>query len=52
MKIDTPKGINVKLKQTYNFLERKLDEFERLKQEIDTLKQETSSAEIWQRPRK
>ncbi len=43
MYILTPKGINVKLKQTYNFLERKLDEFERLKQEIDTLKQETES---------
>ncbi len=43
MYILTPKGINVKLKQTYNFLERKLDEFERLKQEIDTLKRETES---------
>ncbi len=43
MYILTPKGINVKLKQTYNFLERKLDEFDKLKQEIDTLKQETES---------
>ncbi len=39
----TPKGVNEKLKQTYEFIEKKLDEFNRLKQEIKTLKQETKS---------
>ncbi len=37
----TPKGVNEKLKQTYEFIEKKLDEFNRLRQEIKTLKQET-----------
>ena len=41
----TPKGIRVKLRQTYSFLQKKLDEFDRLKHEIETLKQETDSAE-------
>jgi len=39
----TPKGVNAKLKRTYEFIEKKLDEFNRLKQEIKTLKQETKS---------
>jgi len=39
----TPKGINVRLRQTYNFLQKKLDEFDKLKHEIETLKQETES---------
>ena len=43
MYILTPKGIRVKLKQTYSFLQKKLDEFDRLKHEIKTLKQETES---------
>ncbi len=41
MYILTPKGISVKLVQTYSFLQKKLDEFDRLKEEIETLKQET-----------
>lgn len=41
MYIVTPKGIKTKVSQTYGFLTRKLDEFERLKQEIEVLKRET-----------
>jgi len=41
MYIVTPKGVSVKLAQTYNFLQRKLDEYHRLKDEIETLRQET-----------
>ena|SRR3990172_10334351 len=40
MYIVTPKGINTKLTQTYSFLQRKMDEFERLRQEIETLRKE------------
>ena len=36
----TPKGVSEKVTQTYKFLQRKLDEFERLKHEIETLRQE------------
>lgn len=40
MYILTPKGINVKIKQTYAFLQKKLDEFDKLKHEIETLRKE------------
>ncbi len=40
MYILTPKGVSAKITQTYHFLHRKLEEFDRLKQEIETLKQE------------
>ncbi|MEW6107717.1 MAG: MarR family EPS-associated transcriptional regulator [Nitrospirota bacterium] len=46
MYILTPKGISVKFAQTYNFLQLKLDEFERLKHEIETLREETDSSKI------
>jgi EPS-associated MarR family transcriptional regulator len=36
----TPKGMSEKVTQTYNFLHRKLDEYEKLKLEIEILKQE------------
>lgn len=41
MYIMTPKGVSTKVAQTYNFLQRKIDEFDRLKQEIETLRNET-----------
>src|SRR3990172_4102045 len=41
MYIITPKGISTKLAQTYNFLQRKTVEFERLRQEIEELRSET-----------
>jgi len=41
MYILTPKGISEKVRQTYIFLHRKLEEFDRLKQEIEALRQET-----------
>jgi EPS-associated MarR family transcriptional regulator len=40
MYILTPKGISEKVRQTYIFLHRKLEEFDRLKQEIEALRQE------------
>jgi EPS-associated MarR family transcriptional regulator len=40
MYILTPKGVSEKIKQTYNFLQRKLEEYDRLKKEIETLMQE------------
>ena len=40
MYILTPRGISEKIKQTYNFLQRKLEEYDRLKKEIETLRQE------------
>jgi EPS-associated MarR family transcriptional regulator len=40
MYIVTPKGIKTKVQQTYGFLNRKMEEYERLKQEIDTLREE------------
>ncbi len=43
MYVLTPKGMSAKITQTYNFLERKLIEFDRLWQEIETLRQETGS---------
>ncbi len=41
MYIITPKDISTKLAQTRGFLRRKLDEFERLKAEIEILRQKT-----------
>ncbi len=40
MYVLTPKGLSVKVTQTYNFLQRKLDEYHRLREEIETLRQE------------
>lgn len=40
MYILTPKGMGEKLRQTYIFLQRKIEEFDRLKQEIEALRQE------------
>ncbi len=37
----TPKGISTKVSQTYDFLQRKIAEYERLKHEIETLRNET-----------
>lgn len=37
----TPKGISTKFAHTYGFLQKKLDEFERLKREIEMLRRET-----------
>lgn len=36
----TPEGINVRIKQTQYFLQVKMEEYERLKQEIDELRKE------------
>lgn len=36
----TPKGMSEKVTQTYNFLQRKTEEYEKLKQEIEVLRQE------------
>lgn len=41
MYVLTPKGMSAKLSQTYNFLQRKLEEYHRLKEEIEALKSET-----------
>lgn len=49
MYILTPKGINEKARITTNFLKRKLLEFEEIRQEIESLKQEveqTSNARL------
>jgi EPS-associated MarR family transcriptional regulator len=40
MYILTPKGVSAKITQTYHFLQRKLEEYDRLKEEIEILKQE------------
>ncbi len=40
MYILTPKGIGVRVTHTYTFLQRKIDEFEKLKREIEILKKE------------
>lgn len=40
MYILTPKGVSEKVNQTYHFLQRKLDEYNSLKQEIEILRQE------------
>lgn len=39
----TPKGVSEKLTQTYTFLQRKMDEYERLKKEIEALRTEASN---------
>ncbi len=41
MYVLTPKGVSTKFAQTYGFLQKKLDEFERLKEEIEMLRRET-----------
>jgi EPS-associated MarR family transcriptional regulator len=43
MYVLTPKGISAKVNQTYSFLQRKLDEYHRLKDEIETLRRETAN---------
>lgn len=43
MYVLTPKGLSVRVNQTYSFLQRKLDEYHRLKDEIEILRKETSS---------
>ena len=45
MYVLTPKGISVSLTQTYTFLQRKLNEFEVLKQEIEVLRKENGEFE-------
>ncbi len=40
MYVLTPKGISAKVTQTYNFLQRKMDEFDKLREEIEMLRQE------------
>ncbi|MCX5807612.1 MAG: MarR family EPS-associated transcriptional regulator [Proteobacteria bacterium] len=37
----TPQGINARVKQTQYFLQKKMEEYERLKMEIDELKKDT-----------
>ncbi len=39
----TPQGINARVKQTQYFLQVKMEEYERLKMEIDELKKDASS---------
>jgi len=39
--IVTPKGISTKVEETYSFLRMKMDEVERLKHEIEILRQES-----------
>jgi len=41
MYVLTPKGISAKVAQTYHFLQRKLDEYHQLTEEIETLRKET-----------
>ena len=41
----TPKGINARIKQTKYFLQVKMDEYERLKMEIDELKRDAYGLE-------
>jgi MarR family transcriptional regulator, temperature-dependent positive regulator of motility len=36
----TPQGINMRIKQTQIFLQKKIEEYEKLKKEIDELKKE------------
>ncbi len=40
MYVLTPKGISAKIVQTYSFLQRKLNEYHRLLEEIETLRRE------------
>ncbi len=41
----TPKGVEEKLKLTYYFLKRKMEEYERLQREIEDLKKELKDKE-------
>ena len=41
MYVLTPKGMSAKVTQSYNFLQIKLEEFNRLRHEIEVLRQET-----------
>ncbi len=43
MYILTPKGISERIAQTQTFLQKKNEEYIRLKQEIETLREETRS---------
>ncbi len=43
MYVLTPKGMSARITQTYHFLQCKLDEFDRLRQEIEMLRQEAGS---------
>jgi len=45
MYVLTPKGISARATQTYNFLQRKHEEFERLKKEIEMLRNEREEIE-------
>jgi EPS-associated MarR family transcriptional regulator len=45
MYIVTPKGVSEKIVQTYGFLQRKMDEFDRLKTEIEMLKAEAKDVQ-------
>lgn len=40
MYILTPKGVSEKVTQTYKFMQRKIEEYDRLKDEIEILRQE------------
>lgn len=42
----TPRGVSAKVTQTYHFLQTKLDEYHRLRQEISMLKQETETIRL------
>ena len=42
MYVLTPRGIRVKFTQTFNFLQRKMNDFEQLKQEIEMLRAENN----------
>ncbi len=48
MYVLTPKGMSTKFTQTYGFLQKKLDEFERLKEEIEMLRRETAQVQSLQ----
>jgi len=45
MYIITPKGLSTKTTQTYDFLQRKLEQFDRLKLEIEMLRKETEDVQ-------
>ncbi len=45
MYILTPKGLSTKVTQTYGFLQRKIEEYDRLRQEIEMLRQETKNVQ-------
>jgi EPS-associated MarR family transcriptional regulator len=40
MYILTPKGVSEKISQTYKFLQRKLEEYNKLREDIETLRKE------------